>query len=55
MDLIFARGTFEIPGLGIVGKPLLPALQRALPGKSVSAHALPSRRRTSAPSPRRPM
>ncbi|ANN18341.1 cutinase [Amycolatopsis orientalis] len=40
VDLIFARGTFEIPGLGIVGKPLLPALQRALPGKSVSAHAV---------------
>ncbi|MFJ4100075.1 cutinase family protein [Amycolatopsis japonica] len=40
LDVVFARGTTEIPGPGVVGKPLIPAVQRALPGKSVSSYAV---------------
>ncbi|CCI48107.1 unnamed protein product [Albugo candida] len=32
LELIFARGTGEMPGLGIVGTPLLSALQQLVPG-----------------------
>ncbi|UMO99936.1 cutinase family protein [Amycolatopsis sp. EV170708-02-1] len=40
LDVVFARGTTEIPGPGVVGKPLIPAVQRALPGKSVTSYAV---------------
>ncbi len=40
VDIAFARGTLESPGLGVVGTPLLPAVQRALPGTAVTAHAV---------------
>lgn len=40
VQLVFARGTGELPGLGIVGTPLASALGTALPGKSVSSYAV---------------
>jgi cutinase len=40
VQLVFARGSTEPPGLGIVGTPLSNALKSALPGKSVSAVAV---------------
>lgn len=40
VTLIFARGSGEVPGLGIVGNPLYRALRRALRGTRVSAYAV---------------
>jgi len=40
VELIFARGSGEIPGLGIVGKPYYRALRSMLRGASVSAYAV---------------
>lgn len=40
VELVFARGTGEAPGLGIVGRPLERALADALPDRSVVATAV---------------
>lgn len=40
VELVFARGTGEPQGLGIVGRPLAGALADELPGKSVDAFAV---------------
>ncbi len=40
VELVFARGTSEAPGLGIVGARLHAALRRELPGDRVGAHAV---------------
>jgi cutinase len=40
VDVVFARGTGETAGLGIVGTPLVSSLQADLPGKSVSSYAV---------------
>ncbi len=40
VELVFARGTGELQGLGIVGTPLASALKSALPGKSVESYAV---------------
>lgn len=40
MQLIFARGTAELPGLGAVGDALFAALQPALGNRNVDAYAV---------------
>jgi cutinase len=40
VQLVFARGTGEPQGLGIVGRPLAQALAGELPGRSVSSFAV---------------
>ncbi|MFN8075482.1 MAG: cutinase family protein [Kineosporiaceae bacterium] len=40
VELVFARGTGEAPGLGVLGAPLQRALAALLPGRSVSAYAV---------------
>ncbi len=40
VELVFARGTGEAPGLGIVGRPLGRALAAELPGRTVVATAV---------------
>lgn len=40
VDVVFARGTGELPGLGIVGSPFVSAVTSNLPGKSVSSYAV---------------
>lgn len=40
VELVFARGTGEPQGLGVVGAPLAKALRSALPGKTVNAYAV---------------
>ena len=40
VELVFARGSGEVPGLGIVGSPLLSSLQQDLPGKTVTSYAV---------------
>lgn len=40
VELVFARGTGETPGLGIVGRPLERALAAELPGRTVVATAV---------------
>jgi cutinase len=40
VELVFARGTGEPAGLGILGAPLARGLAAALPGKSVSTYAV---------------
>ncbi|GIG40790.1 putative cutinase Cut4 [Cellulomonas phragmiteti] len=40
VELVFARGTGETPGLGIVGRPLERALAAELPGRRVVATAV---------------
>lgn len=40
VEVVFARGTFEIPGLGIVGGPFVNAVKANLPGKAVSSYAV---------------
>ncbi|MER5197625.1 cutinase family protein [Streptomyces sp. NPDC002755] len=40
VEVVFARGTGEAPGLGIVGTPLVRNIKSALPGKSVSSYAV---------------
>ncbi|MFV2177780.1 cutinase family protein [Actinomadura sp. LOL_016] len=40
VEVVFARGTGELPGLGIVGTPLVSAIKSNLPGKSVSSYGV---------------
>lgn len=40
VEVIFARGTDEPPGLGVVGKALVDALKPMIKGKSVSTYAV---------------
>lgn len=40
VEVVFARGTGEAPGLGAAGTALLNALQADLPGKMVSSYAV---------------
>lgn len=40
VELVFARGTGERPGLGILGAPLVREMQAALPGKTVTSRAV---------------
>ncbi|MFS0703892.1 cutinase family protein [Cellulomonas sp. 179-A 9B4 NHS] len=40
VELVFARGTGERAGLGVLGTPLVRALQAELPGRSVSSYAV---------------
>ena len=40
VEVLFARGTGEAPGLGIVGRPFVSALTSALPGRTVSSYAV---------------
>ncbi len=40
VELVFARGTGEPQGLGIVGRPLATALARELPGRTVRSFAV---------------
>ncbi|ALV38068.1 cutinase family protein [Streptomyces sp. CdTB01] len=40
VEVVFARGTGEAPGLGITGTPLVNGLKSALPGKTVSSYAV---------------
>lgn len=40
VELVFARGSGEIPGLGIVGGPFARALRRNLPDRRVGAYAV---------------
>ncbi|MFF7330398.1 cutinase family protein [Streptomyces sp. NPDC008150] len=40
VDVVFARGTGETAGLGIVGTPLVSNIKSDLPGRSVSSYAV---------------
>ena len=40
VDVVFARGTGETPGLGVLGRPLVTGLQGQLTGYSVSSYAV---------------
>ncbi|GAA3386074.1 cutinase family protein [Cryptosporangium minutisporangium] len=40
VEVVFARGSGELPGLGIVGTPLVRAIQQNLPGKTVTSYAV---------------
>lgn len=40
VQIVFARGSVELPGLGIVGTPFTEKLTAALPGKSVESYAV---------------
>jgi cutinase len=40
VDVAFARGSGEAPGLGIVGTPFTQSLKNDLPGRSVSVYAV---------------
>lgn len=40
VEVVFARGTGELPGLGIVGTPLVSAIKANLPGKSVGSYGV---------------
>ncbi|MFE2532102.1 cutinase family protein [Streptomyces sp. NPDC059371] len=40
VEVVFARGTGEAPGLGITGTPLVRSIKSALPGKTVSSYAV---------------
>jgi cutinase len=40
IEVVFARGTGELPGLGMVGTPFVSALSASLPGYSVSSYAV---------------
>jgi len=40
VDVVFARGTGETPGLGILGRPLVTGLQSQLSGYTVSSYAV---------------
>lgn len=40
VEVIFARGTGEIPGLGIVGRPFVESLASALPDLTVTSYAV---------------
>ncbi|MBX7453842.1 cutinase family protein [Mycolicibacterium sp. 3033] len=38
--IVFARGTFERPGVGKVGEPFVAALRQRLPNQTVAVHAV---------------
>lgn len=40
VEVVFARGTFEAPGIGATGQAFVDALKDRLPGKSVSVYAV---------------
>jgi cutinase len=40
VEVVFARGTSDKPGLGPVGKQFITTLQKKLPGKTVSSYAV---------------
>jgi len=40
VEVVFARGTGEAPGLGIVGSPFVRALAAELPDRTVTSHAV---------------
>jgi cutinase len=40
VHVVFARGSTELPGLGICGKPLVSGITKNLAGKSVSSYAV---------------
>jgi cutinase len=40
VEVLFARGTFETPGLGKVGDPFVDAVQSRLPGATVNSYAV---------------
>ena len=40
VEVVFARGTGEAPGLGITGTPLVKNIKSALPGRTVSSYAV---------------
>lgn len=40
VEVVFARGTFEAPGVGDVGRPLVEALRSRLDGQTVDVHAV---------------
>ncbi|CAJ1511133.1 cutinase family protein [[Mycobacterium] burgundiense] len=40
VEVVFARGTFEGPGIGKVGAPFVEALRNRLPGQSVGVYAV---------------
>ncbi|WP_309133589.1 cutinase family protein [Cellulomonas sp.] len=40
VEVVFARGTGERAGLGVVGTPLVRAIQAELPGRTVSSYAV---------------
>ncbi|MHC3470759.1 cutinase family protein [Streptomyces sp. 7R007] len=40
VEVVFARGTGEAPGLGITGTPLVSDIKSGLPGKTVSSYAV---------------
>ncbi|MEU5096992.1 cutinase family protein [Streptomyces sp. NPDC020996] len=40
VEVVFARGTGETPGLGIVGTPLVSEIKKDLPGKTVTSYAV---------------
>src|SRR5690348_15781136 len=40
VDVVFARGTGDLPGLGVLGTPLVSAIRSALPGRTVNAYGV---------------
>ena len=40
VEVVFARGTFEAPGVGKVGEPFIQALRQRLPDSVVGVHAV---------------
>ncbi|MDX5024761.1 cutinase family protein, partial [Streptococcus suis] len=40
VEVVFARGTFEGPGVGRVGEAFIEALRQRLPTRSVGVHAV---------------
>ncbi|MFE6487962.1 cutinase family protein [Streptomyces sp. NPDC057757] len=40
VEVVFARGSGEAPGLGITGAPLVRNIKSGLPGKTVASHAV---------------
>ncbi|WP_019970283.1 cutinase family protein [Mycobacterium sp. 141] len=40
VEVVFARGTFEAPGVGVTGQAFVDALTARLPGKSVDVYAV---------------
>jgi cutinase len=40
VEVVFARGTFEGPGVGKVGGPFIEAVRHRLPGRTVAVHAV---------------
>jgi cutinase len=40
VEVVFARGTFEGPGVGRVGEAFIEALRQRLPGRAVGVHAV---------------